>query len=525
MRILALLAAVVALVIGLAIAAPLAERLDIDNRYARERNLIELEKRRDQLERSRQWQTLTLPASVALQYSAYGLLIAFGVLVLRYTNEGRGRKVRDHELISVAGLPVPRRVLEAGDPELLDLMADALRADKVRAIEEARRPGPVAHSYSPRISISGGTVAADALAALPSPVAAVPAFSALLSEGKIGLDADGRRQPLILAYNAATGEPIEGSWKDLYSAGVGALQGAGKSWLEAFLLGQSAAQGARLIICDPHAGHDSESLAARIAPLSSAFLCDVAQSDREILDALKLANDELVRRAAGKGESYPLIVCVDEWTSLLRGELGAVLPDYVTNFAEQGRKFNVNALLSAQGWTKDAAGIVRNRLTSHYVLRQRPDEARYQLGLRAAQLPTDIRTLPDATGYLLTVRGNFVKVVIPRMTAADLVAIGEQLGGKAASEPPETGRHFGFAPSPPKAKINRNESDRESGVNRDGMPSAAPADLARVIALFRAGKSIGEIVREIYGALSGTPYNQARAEVERMIRQALAEAR
>src|SRR3712207_8358407 len=47
-------------------------------------------------------------------------------------------------------------------------------------------------------------------------------------------------------------------------------------------------------------------------------------------------------------------------------------------------------------------------------------------------MPQDIRTLPDATGYMLTVRGNFVKVVIPRMTQADLVAIGEKIGGDVA---------------------------------------------------------------------------------------------
>jgi len=62
------------------------------------------------------------------------------------------------------------------------------------------------------------------------------------------------------------------------------------------------------------------------------------------------------------------IIAVDEWSSLLRGRLGAELPALVQNITEQGRKYHVNALLSAQGWTVDAAGIVRNRLTAHYVL-------------------------------------------------------------------------------------------------------------------------------------------------------------
>jgi hypothetical protein len=62
------------------------------------------------------------------------------------------------------------------------------------------------------------------------------------------------------------------------------------------------------------------------------------------------------------------IIAVDEWSSLLRGRLGAELPALVQNIIERGRKYHVNALLSAQGWTVDAAGIVRNRLTAHYVL-------------------------------------------------------------------------------------------------------------------------------------------------------------
>ena len=68
--------------------------------------------------------------------------------------------------------------------------------------------------------------------------------------------------------------PIVGAWKDLYSCGVGALQGAGKTWLLAFLLGQSAAAGGRLIICDLHAG-DDESLANRIGSLAPAFMCEM----------------------------------------------------------------------------------------------------------------------------------------------------------------------------------------------------------------------------------------------------------
>src|SRR5262249_26240003 len=102
--------------------------------------------------------------------------------------------------------------------------------------------------------------------ALPAPASSVPRFGQLLYPGRI----DAVR-PLILGYSGESGQRIEGSWRDLFSCGIGALQGAGKSWLCAFILAQSAAQGGRLIVCDPHTG-DDESLAIRIAALQPAYM-------------------------------------------------------------------------------------------------------------------------------------------------------------------------------------------------------------------------------------------------------------
>src|SRR5262245_16329347 len=90
---------------------------------------------------------------------------------------------------------------------------------------------------------------------LPPPT--VPSFAALLDAGKIGPG-----QPLCLGYDEA-GQALMGSWNDLYSCGVGGMTGSGKSWAVAFLAGQSAAAGARIILIDPHAG-DSESLTHRL---------------------------------------------------------------------------------------------------------------------------------------------------------------------------------------------------------------------------------------------------------------------
>lgn len=350
---------------------------------------------------------------------------------------------------------------------------------------------------------------------------AIPTFAQLLDQGLIGPG-----KPLILGFNAASGQPITGAWKDLYSCGVGALQGAGKSWLLAFLLGQSAAAGGRLIICDLHAG-DNESLANRISALSSAFMCAVASTPKEIESAFAVADDKLEKRKTNSAR-WPIVLVADEWTSLLRTSAGSKLPFHIQNIAEQGRKFNVNGILAAQAWTKAASSDVRNQLTSHYVMRQRPEEARYQLGLRADQLPDDIRGLPDATGYLLNVSGELTKIVVPFMTAADIQRCAELIPSPAASPP-----KFGFLPpterlpSAAPADVTGNSGGTQMELTAAVMSSAAPShktrspEAAHAAALFIEGKELADIIRELRGELSGRARQQASVEIQQLIREGI----
>lgn len=400
---------------------------------------------------------------------------------------------------------------------------DAFYAAK---LAEAERSFPQLHSFHQSVTHAPAQLTAPAAPAIvDAPPLAIPTFAQLLDSGQIGLG-----RPLILGYNAATGQPIRGAWKDLYSCGVGALQGAGKTWLLAFLLGQSAAGGGRLIICDLHAG-DEESLANRIGALAPAFMCDIASTPKEIEAAFAFADDKLERRKSNSAR-WPIVLVADEWTSLLRTSAGTALPFHIQNIAEQGRKFNVNGILAAQAWTKAASSDVRNQLTSHYVMRQRPDEARYQLGLRSEQLPDDIRSLPDATGYLLNVQGELIKIVVPRMTSADLARCGEMIPSPAGSPP-----KFGFlAPTQrlplPSAPASGDGNGTAAGRQRDGsaeMPSTAAQsgiavspEAARAAALFLDGKSIPEIVealRNVSSTKGGRAYGAARDEIEALIRQ------
>lgn len=362
----------------------------------------------------------------------------------------------------------------------------------------------------------------DEAAGDPPESEGAPTFRTLLDAGQLGRAADGRAQPLILGYHQ--GQAITGDWRSLYSSGLGGLQGSGKTWTATALLAQSALSGAQLVICDPHAG-DEESLAARVAPLALAYLCDVAEDERAILHAVKLADAELQRRKQGDPDRTPLIVAIDEWSALRRGAVAELLPAFVEDFSTEGRKLNCHVMLLGQRWDKSSVGDFRNTLASSYVHRMRPDEARMMTGLHAAALPPDTLQLPPGVAYLLDTRGSLTRVQIPYTTPADIEAVGRRLAlARGTGHGDKPGRAFGFTPPPAKVEIKRREGGNkpqpETEKTAPGSEENNP-ETRRILAMFfHQGLSVGEIVKELWPeARSGTPYNERRAYVEAVIRR------
>jgi hypothetical protein len=359
-------------------------------------------------------------------------------------------------------------------------------------------------------------------AALTSPT---PTFGQLLDQGAIG-----QGRPLLLGYDAATGMPIEGSWERLYTAGIGGLQGSGKTWAAVFLLAQSALQGAKFIICDPHA-HDAQSLAARLAPLRSALLCDVASDDKAILAALQLADSKLQGRKSGQiAGRWPIVVAIDEWLALRRGKLADQLPPLVEGYSTEGRKLGCYALLLAQRWDKDAVGDFRNTLASSYVYRMRADEARMMTGLRGAAVPDDTIGLAPGECYLLDTYGDCRKVVIPQMTPHDITRIGELLS--AQNKPPIGYRLPPTAPLPSLTPAASIEAARRSGgeaahgraaSTASGSATSRTPEQARALALFQGGMGQKEAIKAVWNVDGGTRYQKLAAELNDLIRQAMHE--
>lgn len=398
---------------------------------------------------------------------------------------------------------------------------EIVKADRTIALTHAQRdlPGGLTNlSYSFHDSRKALPAPELEQVSAPELAAPIPTFGNLLDAGQIG---PGR--PMLLGFNADTGQALTGSWNDLYSCGVGGMTGSGKSWAVAFLAGQSAAMGARCILIDPHQG-DPESLSNRLAGLSASYMCDVASTPQAIEAALKLAAAKLDNRKAGKGGNWPILLICDEWTSLLRGRLGDLLTATALDIAEQGRKFGVFAILAAQAWQVDAAGAVRDRLASHYVLRTRGDQFRYQTGLRAATAPADTLTLQSGQAYMLSVRGDLQRVVIPQMAPADLLRLGGLIDKPASAAPT-----FGFhAPTAPLPVVTAEAGGKPLGSGgAQAASTAAPtvkivsAEATRAAALFKAKMSEKAIVKELRGIDGGRNYEAARNEVRNLILEGL----
>jgi hypothetical protein len=445
-----------------------------------------------------QWQSLAPPMQSTLRVLVFGVPLALAISGGYVALTVAWRRYADRQMIE---------------------------ADKLVALQLAQRPLPdaltsLSYSYhDSHHALPAPDLRIETLPQLPPPT--VPTFAQLLDQGAVGAG-----QPLCLGYDAS-GRAISGSWNDLYSCGVGGMTGSGKSWAVAFLAGQSAAAGARIILIDPHAG-DGESLSNRLAGLSASYVCDVASTPTDIESALKLAADKLEKRRTGRGGTWPLLLICDEWTSLLRGRTEDLLTATALDIAETGRKYGVFTLLAAQAWQVAAAGAVRDRLASHYVLRTRGDQFRYQTGLRTTAAPADTLTLQAGQAYLLSVRGELQKITIPLLTPPDITRLGLLIDRPAAHALPP----FGFTPVS-RPVISAVAKTEPIGSQNVAGPSAATsaaqsvkmvsAEARHAAGLFVAGKSPAEIVEALRGVKSnqGSKYQQALSEILDLVREGI----
>jgi hypothetical protein len=367
-------------------------------------------------------------------------------------------------------------------------------------------------TYSPHYSsrYQGGEAGA-----LPSTgteaIPAAPTFAELLQAGRIG-----QGQPLLLGF--AGSEGLWGGWGDLYSSAIGGLSGSGKSWAACSLLAQSALNGARLLLIDPDASN-AESLAARLSPLAARFICDPAEDDSDIQTVISLAAREIERRRAAKDERHsPLVIAIDEYAALQRGSAGEALSGLVEDIARRGRRLGVYAMCLSQVWqaSRSGGGHTRDAFASAYVMRMRAKQASMLTGLPARDLPGDILELPSGQGYLLTTRGELVRVAQPVTTPGDMQRVAALLPDNlhSAAETLETGGPAGGnEPGPGSGP----EAARKPGATPAASQKPLSAQEAQILALAREAMPISKIVEAVYGVKGGNRYAQRSQEVMQVI--------
>ena len=469
------------------------------------------------------------------------VLIGLSYLAARLYLEARGEHRRQEIVIinaSGQAMPYPYRLAVSAPQTIIDVTAGAQRVALAAALHQ---PGQAPHTFSYHHE---GAPALPGPEPAAGPAAPAPTFAALLAAGIIAPTA-----PLVLGYTPAGA--LTGGWRDLYSSAVAGLSGSGKTTTLRFLAGQSALHGARFLVLDPHADAGEESLAGTLAPLAPVFLAPPAADDRAMLHALGDVQTELQRRLRGAPATPPIIVAIDEFTSLMaRSTLAEPLAGLIEAVAQEGRKVGVFALISGQIWTAARTGssALRDALASVYVHRSHRQQAR--LLLPVIDAPRAER-LPAGTALLMRTSGEVSEVTIPLTTAADMAAVGARLVTSTARalpppaplalpEPPEWPalaeliRAAGEAPpaagkgreAPEAARVAAEIAPvAGTATGAPAAPSAAaaasspevPPRQARVRARLKEGATLTEIIRQEWGVSGGRAYQQAAGELRDLI--------
>ncbi len=178
--------------------------------------------------------------------------------------------------------------------------------------------------------------------------------------------------------------------------------------------------------------------AVRRRPVHRLLGGPVASDAADVRRMLGKVRAELTRRAAGATDRRLWLLVIDEYTALQRGELGEEITSTVEAVAQEGRKLAIICLLLGQRWsaTRSGGGDLRNTLTSAFVHRMRPEDARMLTGMRADQLPRDTLQLAPGECYVLDTSGDFTRVVTPRLTDADVTAFAARLTGSTTGSRP-----------------------------------------------------------------------------------------
>ena len=326
------------------------------------------------------------------------------------------------------------------------------------------------------------------------------------------------------------GDEVTADWRKLYSALIGGQSGSGKSTLIRSILAQSALQGGRFVVIDPHYNSGDESLGASLQPLRPLMLCDVASEEKQIIDALGYVGAIGQRRLQGiDTDRGPIVLVVDETTALLqRSKVANPLANVLGQIAQETRKAGLYALCIGQNFHSDVMPTtVRDCFVSFISCRARKRVAATmaddnEFGKLAAEL-----TVGQAVW--MTPAGDVHRLAVPNCTAADLELVagavieGKNTAGSMTQALPlvNIGSAIG---SNTGSAIGSNGKIGTSIGTGNGSAAELVTELVnddranRAIAMFLEGKSNSEIVAELWGATTGNAKMKAAQELSNVLR-------
>lgn len=424
-----------------------------------------------------------------------------------------------------AGLyPVDRRLLDVNSDQALQLAIAHQRARWTVA--------DVPHSltYSPRYNnrqdVQGLQPGQD-----------VPQIAAPQPEGFWQLF-NNRQLPehgFLMGYDLESHEAITADWSKLYSALIGGQSGSGKSTLIRNILAQSALQGGKFIVLDPHYGAGDESLGASLQSLRHLMLTDVAATEKQMLDSIAYIRDIGQRRLAGRDrDKTPVVLIVDETTALLqRSSVAEPLTDALGEIAQETRKAGVYAMCIGQNFSGSVMPTtVRDSFVSFLSCRARRNVARVMTS--DAEFGKAAQKLQRGQAVWTTPGGETHRFAIPNCTAHDLELVAQHTKNGVnntdrttyALPPVKSGSHGGsHGGSQGGSQVVHNSPK----VNHRGTSSepvseplvnhpVEPGKMARIAGMLEDGAGINAIIRDVFGVNNkGKAWQAARAELQQVM--------
>lgn len=406
-------------------------------------------------------------------------------------------------------LPVDQSLItsNAAAEQVLQLLASYL----LNGRPQANVPNSI--SYAPHM-IYKNDIKAEGGAEVPALPAFTPkSFLELFQSGQLPKD------KFFMGYSLEDGQEVMATWKQLYSALIGGQSGAGKSTLIRNILAQSALQGGRFVVLDPHFNSGEESLGQSLSPLRSLMLCDVASNEKSMADTLRFVADVGQRRLHGEdSDRTPLILVVDETTALLsRNAIKTQLLEVLGMIAQETRKVGVYAMAIGQNFKSEIMDTsARNSFVSMLSCRARKDVARVQSG--NSEFADIAESLTIGQCVWMQPSGDVTKIAVPNCTEQmiDVVA-------KAVEKPAKTQPAALLEVEPLTNPLTEPLTDPLTTVNegkREWVVGLS-AKQQHAIQMYLDGASKSQIIAELWSAKGGPPFQAASAEFDEALRTAL----